>query len=155
MSTGACFVFAQIWSHSGPQDARGHTTKRGVRESLGAPIAAETILVFRSIHTLGSSSPRPTDSLVFSEDDGAWGLVPWEDMIEITQVFGLDRWDMPAAMGQLREKPMGFDCAGSISRAGVSGSWRYQSRRPGLHAHAGRTLGQQDSEALDSRGARP
>ena len=64
--------------------------------------------------------PGMLDTLVFREDPSA-GQTLAADFVEIEpRAFGLNFRDIMVAMGQLREKIMGFECGGVITRIGPS-----------------------------------
>ncbi|GAB1214119.1 hypothetical protein ATERTT37_003279 [Aspergillus terreus] len=62
--------------------------------------------------------PGLLDTLAFGDDDGVAADLP-DDMVEIEpRAYGLNFRDVMVAMGQLRERVMGLECAGIITRVG-------------------------------------
>ncbi|KJZ78560.1 hypothetical protein HIM_01951 [Hirsutella minnesotensis 3608] len=62
------------------------------------------------------------DSLMFKQDNALLDWIPWmEDSVEIVpHTFGLNFRDVLVAVGQLKQRWMGFECAGYVCRVGTA-----------------------------------
>ncbi|KAK6525281.1 hypothetical protein TWF694_005427 [Orbilia ellipsospora] len=104
-----------------PRYAGNTTLNTDLAKLHGSEIPENINFISKNQYTrLEAMTPGLLDSLVFKEDNVAWGSMSWdENMIEITpQTFGLNFRDVLIAMGMLKEKWMAYECAGYVTRIG-------------------------------------
>ncbi|KAM4059160.1 KR domain-containing protein [Hirsutella rhossiliensis] len=113
-----CDVFrlSRRWTSSGPNDfefaqREGRILVPRIPFSLQGPY----LRMEQQSHGL-------LDSLVFKQDNALLDSNPWtDDSVEIVpHTFGLNFRDVLAAVGQLKQRWMGFECAGYVCRVGTA-----------------------------------